>query len=616
MRECPAGLRAVGIVPLSDVLRQERVWYSELAGGIPVETKVRLITSVGIQSYSDTRYRWQNEVVSSPYVSVALVRLLGLNKGVATVLVTNEAAKRHWLALEHALAQAGWQAEKCQVPEGGTIDDLMIIAERVMDSVKCDEVILLDVTYGLRHLPFVYLAALTYLMGLRGNELLGIYYGAYELKAKDPDGAAPIFDLTPLFRLFESYQAFGAAKETGDLRPVTRVLTRDRGWLFQQGRGRVEFGKAVDSMVRLARALAMGTPLELGVEIRQTVTALEKLRPEHVPWLPARRLLDWLKEELMEGRWGRPLPAPSSGTSRMRKDEIRLDRDELLRQLEVARWYADRHDFSRATLLLREWLVNAAIWAYGNPDRWLDRSERMEGERRLRVLEVQLELQRVTTEQAILGHLWQRVRRLRNVLAHAGMRREEVRLTEPEKLARENLEACQETLKKLARPMPWPFPQSGTLVITPFGLEPGVLFTVCRRLKPDWLLILTYEEAAAMIEEALAMAGMPEARRLVILLSDPWDDEKEFDRILDEKVRPWLATSSPSDAVANITGGTNYMGYLVQRLAHETKRFGLRVRWCFLVDRRPNDIQRMNPYVESEVRWLRGGDESGDELED
>src|SRR5690606_17362680 len=111
--------------------------------------------------------------------------------------------------------------------------------------------------------------------------------------------------------------------------------------------------------------------------------------------------------------------------------------------------------------------------------------------------------------QAILGRVWQEVPEIRNTLAHAGMREEEVNLAKPEEKARELLERCQDVLKAVAEPLPWPLPQQGRLVITPLGLKPGPLFTACRGLRPARLVIVTSRQAMGQIEETLRVAGMP-----------------------------------------------------------------------------------------------------------
>lgn len=571
---------------------------------------VRLITSVGIApGWPDTKYRLGDAVVESTYSSVALVRLLKIRNGKATVLLTEKAAEVHRNALEQALADAGWHVEFSIVPEGGTEDDQMETASKVMDAVKPGEAILLDVTQGLRHLPFAYLAALTYLIGLQGNELKGIYYCAFELSRESPDGAAPIFELTSLFHLLEWFQDLGAAKETGDLRPVARGLQADRGRLFRRGMRPEEFGNAVQAINRLADALAIGAPIEVGLEVARAVRALEGLEPEEVPWLPAQRVVEWLKGELLQGRWGQAVSVPTDRGSR-RRDAVALTPAELARQLEIAQWYADRNDFLKTLLLLREWLVSAAIWAYGDPERWLDQQERSRAERRLHALERQLQERLVTKDQALLGFLWQRLRGLRNSLAHAGMREEPIDLTGPARIAAKSLTACRDALGWITRGMPWPIARKGRLVITPLGSTPGPLYTLCRRLHPDRLLVVTSSESLERIDETLSAAGMADVERRVILLADPFADDEALSRALDRELRVWLA--SAGEVVANVTGGTSFMGYIVQRLADEAKDFGQSVKWCLLIDRRPRDVQRTDPYVEGEVRWLEAEEAVGE----
>lgn len=567
-----------------------------------MESTIRLVTSVGTGNYTPIPYRWEDTMVTSSYPSVALVQLLGLAPGRATALLTEEAAQKHWEPLRRTLAEVGWTVECRLVPKGATEEEQMSIVDEVMSAVQPGEEIVLDVTQGLRHLPMVYLAALTYLVGLQGNRLRGIYYGAFDLKDDDPDGAAPIFDLTPLFRILQWYQAVGAAGETGDLRPVTRILNRDRAKLFKTQRGTGEFGQAADAVTHLAKALATGMPVEVGIEVRQAAAALDRLRTEHVPWPPARRALEWLATELDKGRWGKPVQATSGAGRRPLKSEVPLTWRELERQLDLAQWYVERYDFLRAVLLLREWLVSATVWTYGNPDRWLNDRERRRAEARLHALERHLELGLVTKDQAVLGRLWQSARNARNTLAHVGMGMDEVQWGEPEKMARAILDECRDALQRIARPLTWPVAKKGRLVITPLGLNPGPLFTICRRLRPDRLVIVTSRQANQKIKEALVAAGRSDVERRVLLIEDPFAADAPLEALVDRELRLWLA--SAEEVVVSTTGGTSFLGYVVQQVAREAERLGQIVRWCVLADRRPETEQHANPYVEGEVVWL------------
>jgi hypothetical protein len=71
--------------------------------------------------------------------------------------------------------------------------------------VAAGAVLVLNVTFALRHLLCVYLAALVHLVRLQGARLEGIYYDAFELHAAD--GATPVLDVTALLGLVEWYHA-------------------------------------------------------------------------------------------------------------------------------------------------------------------------------------------------------------------------------------------------------------------------------------------------------------------------------------------------------------------------------------------------------------------------
>jgi hypothetical protein len=103
--------------------------------------------------------------------------------------------------------------------------------------------------------------------------------------------------------------------------------------------------------------------------------------------------------------------------------------------------------------------------------------------------------------------------------------------------------------------------------------------------------------------------GRPEPQRPIVLypsLHDPHRCFTEVERVLDW-ARPHLLAAAT--VVANITGGTSAMQYLVERVAGHAVRIGVPVTRCALVDRRPADDQRQMPWVAGEVVYLLGDDD-------
>lgn len=103
------------------------------------------------------------------------------------------------------------------------VDLLRIMAGHVGQGDRVD----LDVTHGFRHLPMLAILAALHLRSVRGAEIAGIWYGAF-----DPDsGAAMVHDLAGLLHIADWLQALHTFDKDGDygafaplLGPAGRLL--------------------------------------------------------------------------------------------------------------------------------------------------------------------------------------------------------------------------------------------------------------------------------------------------------------------------------------------------------------------------------------------------------
>ena len=149
---------------------------------------------------------------------------------------------------------------------------------------------------------------------------------------------------------------------------------------------------------------------------------------------------------------------------------------------------------------------------------------------------------------------------------------------------------------------------SGSLLITPVGLSPGVLYSGAVHVMPDCFLIVTSLDAAPRIPEALEHAGVRDRPQRVLSLDDPFLGYGEVDRYLGTEMDRALVGAG--QVIANVTGGTTVMQYVVERLAARASRLGIPVRRCALIDRRTPEEQRAAPYALGELLWL--GEESAE----
>jgi len=215
----------------------------------------------------------------------------------------------------------------------------------------------------------------------------------------------------------------------------------------------------------------------------------------------------------------------------------------------------------------------------------------------------QADRQSLSAEQSALAGLWDGLKSRRNRMAHAGMAEDEVPIDIRDRLKRD-IACCRLRLHKDPYWSPQPSGQEFWLV-TPFGLSPGILYTaLCARGLPRSIahvLVVTSPDAVARLGEACQHAGWDPGRLSVYTVRDPFlcfDEAEEFLR----QWRPRLVHLG--GLVVNVTGGTTAMQYLVERLAREAEKLGLEVERIALIDRRPPDEQRAEPYALGEVRTL------------
>jgi len=561
-----------------------------------------LVCSVGTGTYELTSYRLgtspENRSEASRFAPVALARLLNLRGARASVLVTPKAKNKWYEQMAAELRDAGLEVQALDVAEVRSEEEVLGAFQRLVEAVQPGETVILDVTFSLRHMPFVYLAVLTFLTALQGVRLGGIYYGAFDLR--DQTGAAPILDLTPLFRLVQWYHAVQTARDSGDIRPVAKSLEEDVGKLFRRRAGDVELSRAKDSAGRLAQDLAAGLPLETGLRAAALQQALERLAGAGSALSPSHLALGELQNLMME------LAAPS-GVSR--KDQITLDKAELERQLRMAAWCVRQRDIPGALLILREWMVNLILWHWETGDaQWLERSARQKGERYFSALSYRARIKVATVAEKELAGLWDRVADLRNAYAHAGMRPEEVGASLDALHAL--VQQCRMLLENPTNPQLLSQQHHGKLLVTPLGLTPGVVFTAILKVRPARVIVITSEEAGkalpTALERAQANAQSPPIPYLVRKVEEPFVGYKEAARVLNDEVRAWLVQAER--VVVNLAGGTTVMQYIVEHLAKEAERLGIPVQRGATVDRRTPQEQRDEPYVLGEWVELSGSD--------
>ncbi len=559
-----------------------------------------LIATIGTGRYACARYvvagsegrdaGWPTE-----YSPVATARLLlameAGERARALILCTPEAREKHFEAISFQLRAAGCDPEAVEIGMGQTPGEQFDILGRLAERIPKGARITADFTLSLRHLGLAFVAALGQLVALRDAVVETVAYGAFELR--DGEGNVPLVDATPLFRLIEWSQAARAFAHRGDLAPLHEFIRRE-GRIAHES-GDMAFRRVLARLERpvgaLARAEHSGLPLETGLAARELLRVLGGLHGE----LPEPMLM--IVERLHDGlgAWAVPEGVADKGA-------IVLDRAELRRELRLVEHYLKTQNPARALRLLREWLVNLVVERQGRGAGWLDFGKvRKPAEQLLNILAARKEQGEIEGELVELGSVWSAVRRLRNNVAHAAFTADRVSPT-VEKVANE-LGKCHRLLKAdldLDR-----LKRGDHLLVTPLGMSPGVLYTALTALEPDRVLVVTSPQARENMEEAARRAGS-DAPLEVFEIQDPLRGYLEADgKLREEQAKIEALLASCGRVTVNLTGGTTLLGWVAGEIGRMAGMLVPSVRRVALVDDRPPEEQRENPWVAGEVLELQ-----------
>jgi len=271
--------------------------------------------------------------------------------------------------------------------------------------------------------------------------------------------------------------------------------------------------------------------------------------------------------------------------------------------MDLVRWYAQRRDAPRALLLLREWLVNVAVLARGAADRWLDFSHtRRPAEWFFGSLLQRVEQGVANGIEKKVGRAWKDIADARDRFAHAGMRKEDVDAGIDVMRYVETCLDVRSEVEALAAAAPAP----RRLLLTGLGMSPGAVATALACAEPDAVLVVTSAEAESGLEAALERSGKRGMESRVLRLDDAYRDFDAAGRFAADR-QLLLSFAAAGELVANLTGGTSAMQFVVEKLAASAARMGVPVRRCLLIDRRTPEEQRADPWARGELVWLDDG---------
>jgi len=298
---------------------------------------MKIVTFLGTGNYQQATYVFEGHELTTHLFPEALATWRQPDE--MLVFLTQEARNKNWLSLQERLA-GKVQLRPVDIPSGKSEEELWQIFQALADSLHEKEEVTFDITHAFRSLPVLALLAAAYLRVAKQVRLSAILYGAYE--AKDADGRAPVFDLTPFVSLLDWVTATDHFLRSGDATDLADLLraAHQLPWRTAETQAREELPRHLKNLAgklcELTQALLLARPEEI---VQHAVTVANQL-PQAEPEM---------------ARFAQPFVLL---LERTRQHVAWLASDSLATQRHLVHWYIEHHHTMQALTLAREWLIN------------------------------------------------------------------------------------------------------------------------------------------------------------------------------------------------------------------------------------------------------------------
>ncbi len=386
-----------------------------------------LLTFLGTADLKVTTYVMGMQRHETRYFAAALVRFLEPTPEYTLIVVTEAARQKHFETLADEIHTVT-QPIEVLIPDGCREEELWDIFDTLTQRVPDGSELVVDITNGFRSLPFLSFLAVAYLRKAKGVDVQRVYYGAYE--ARNERNESPVFDLTPFVTLLDWIVATDRFTRFGDARDLAELLRAGMPTGVQMGQNEKarRLGKSLkwtaEAMEAVSLALRLSRPLE---SMEQAQRLVQRLQRQCDIVRTHARPFSLLTDRIIQAYRSLALASPQDLDRRL--DNLRV-------QWEIVRWYMEKEQVVQAITLAREWFISLLL--YHLTDKALtDRDAREQVEAAItNVAEWQRSQSKqrppqdtpFTDEVADLASryslvdVWNKLSRLRNDLAHAGMR--------------------------------------------------------------------------------------------------------------------------------------------------------------------------------------------------
>jgi len=219
------------------------------------------LSFLGTGNYKNCNYFFGNQKINNvTYIQEAVLKIFckDWNKSDTGFVLTSSAAKnKHWQNLKGRLQGLPFLVENVDIPTGSCESEIWDIFQKIIDIIKEDDEILIDITHGFRLMPVILFSAISYLESIKNVKILGIYYGAFETLGTPNEienipienRNAPIFDLTLTSTIQKWAKAAEIFEETGSVNQIHDLSFMEVLPILKESKGKNQEAQQIKNVV-------------------------------------------------------------------------------------------------------------------------------------------------------------------------------------------------------------------------------------------------------------------------------------------------------------------------------------------------------------------------------
>jgi len=219
------------------------------------------LSFLGTGKYKNCNYFFDNQKINNvKYIQEAVLRIFckDWDKNDIGFILTSSAAKNiHWQDLKNNLQDLPFLVDNVDIPTGSCESEIWDIFQKIIDIIKENDEVLIDITHGFRLMPIILSSAMSYLESIKKIKIIGIYYGAFEVLGNPVEvdnmpienRNAPIFDLTPTFTIQKWAKAAEVFEKTGSIDQIHHLSLEEVEPILKETKGKNQEAQQIKNVV-------------------------------------------------------------------------------------------------------------------------------------------------------------------------------------------------------------------------------------------------------------------------------------------------------------------------------------------------------------------------------